>query len=236
LIPAGLLVLVLAAACSSGNAREAEREQQSRASQEAKLAGLQATYSSSVINPGTPTPAPTVIPLPTLDRLVLTRSLGGNGPSEELASVPSNFGTVYAGALLNGLRGGTMVSAIWRGERGNVYVSETTVDGDAAQAWVGMPLPLDGSLPPGNYAVILLVAVGDDPPVSLNSLVFEITSSGSQARAVSPGGAPRIVANDGDANDDSSGPGSGGGGFDEDVVDSSGPGGAPPIVPVEDDD
>ena len=226
---AGLGVVLLVAACSSGNAREAERGQAAQASETARLSQLQATYSAGFINPGTPTPAPTPASLPTLERLVLAGSVGNNGPAEELASVPANFGTVYAGALLNGLSGGTVVSALWRGERGNVYTSETRVEQNAAQAWVGLPLPLDGSLAPGAYAVIILVTVGDEPPVSLNSLVFEITASGSSARALQPGLAPRIVSDDDDDDD----------GFGESGTGEGGQGdgqGQPPIEPRDDDD
>jgi hypothetical protein len=270
--PAGagrLLLLLVAlpvvlAACSSGNAREAARGREAHASEEARLTDLQATYSAGFFHPATPgagTPAPTPTPdprLPTLERLVLARNLAGNGPTEELAAVPANFGTVYAGALLHGLPAGAVVSALWRGERGNVYLAETTIEGAAADAWVGLPLPLDGSLPPGNYAVILRVAVGAEPPVPLNSLVFEITPAGSSARPVGSGRAPRIVPVDGQPEDDFGEDGSqeDGGGWgtesqdDGAGQDNSGPGGgdwdptgdqgggegnSPPIVPVEDE-
>jgi hypothetical protein len=246
---AALLVLLVLAGCNSGNAREAERGREAQASEEARLPELQATYSADFFEPGTPPPGSTPTPdasLPTLDRLVLTRNVGGNGPTEELASVPANLGTVYAGALLHGLRRGTVVSAIWRSERGNVFFSEATVDRDAADAWVGLSMPLDGSLAPGEYAVIVLVAVGEDPPVSLNSLVFEITPSGSQPQAVGSGRAPRIVPNDGDADEDVGRDDD----FEEDDFEDegfeddggfeggsdSGEGSGPPIVPVEEDE
>jgi hypothetical protein len=210
------LVLLTLSACSSGNAREAEQGRDADASEEARLADLQATYSAGFVDPGTPDASPTAdARFPTLDRLVLTSNLAGNGPTEELASVPANYGTVYAGALLNGLRRGMVVSALWRNERGDVYRSETTIERAADQAWVGLPLPLDGSLAPGNYAVILFVAVADEDPVALNSLVFEITSSGTQARSLAPGRTSR-------GND------SGGGG------DSGGSGDSPTIVPIDD--
>jgi hypothetical protein len=223
--------LLLLVGCSSGNAREAERGQASRASEEARVADLQATYSAGFFDPGTPTPGPTSAALPTLDRLVLTRNLSGNGPSDELASVPADAGTVFAGALLHGLARGMVVGAIWRGEQGDVYASETTIEADAGDAWIGLPLPLDGTLPPGDYAVVVYVIVGDEGPVGLNSLVFEITSAGSQARAAGSGGGSRIQSTD-DEDDQS----------DSDVDESesggseTGEGDSPPIVPVEDDD
>ena len=218
--------MLLLAGCSSGNAREAERGQVGQASEEAKVPDLQATYSAGFFDLGTPTPGPTTVALPTLDRLVLTRNLTANGPSEELASIPADAGTVYAGALMHGVARGVVVGAIWRGEQGNVYTTETAIEQEAADTWVGLPLPLDGGLPPGTYAVVIYAIAGDDGPVGLNSLVFEITASGTRPRAVGSGGGSRIVTSDDDDDDaDAAEPES-----------ETGSGDAPPIVPVDDDD
>jgi hypothetical protein len=216
-----ICVALLVAGCSSGNAREAERGQVRQASEEARVPELQATYSAEFFDPGTPTPDQTSVTLPTLDRLVLTRNLTANGPGEELASIPADAGTVYAGARLHGVARGVVVGAIWRNEQGTVYSTETTLERDAAETWVGLSLPRDGGLPPGSYAVVIYVIAGDEEPVGLNSLVFEITASGTRPRAVGTGGGSRIESSDDDD--------------DFEPESETGSGDAPPIVPVDDD-
>ena len=171
-----LVLLLLLAGCASGEASDARRGQRQDAAEPATLLERQATFTARAYFPPTATPAPTRSPASTLASLVLTLGLGpGNEPTEEYASVPTDAGTAYAGALLHNLLPGQVVSAAWTNADGAVVASSHyDVTAAADRQWVPLPLYLDGGLPPGEYAVYVFA---DERP--LDSLVFRLLPAGS---------------------------------------------------------
>jgi len=172
-----LVLVLLLAACASGDAQDARRGQREDVAAGATVPALQATYTAQRFFPSTPTPVPTRPPAATLSSLVLTLGLGaGDEPTDEYAAVPTTAGTAFAGALVNGLQPGQVVSAAWTNADGLVVsTSRFDVTAAADRRWVPLPLYLDGALAPGDYAVHVYV---DERP--LNSLVFRLLPAGSQ--------------------------------------------------------
>lgn len=170
------LCLALLAGCASGTATDARRGQRQDTAEEANLPAQQATFTAQEYFPPTPTPLPTRPPAPALASLVIALALGaGNEPVDEYAAVPTNAGTIYASARLDGLRAGQVVSASWTDANNTVVAtSRFDIPAGADRDWVALPLALDGSLAPGDYAVYLFA---DDRP--LNSLVFRLLPAGS---------------------------------------------------------
>ena len=165
-------VVSLLAACAGGSAEEARRGQARDAAATAELPERQATRVAERFFPLTPTPAPTPPPVPTLESLVITLGFAGDAPQGSYASIPADA-AMSAGALLNGLFAGQVVTAAWTdGAGNNVGSTRVEITADTGRQWVA--LPLNGSLPPGEYAVYLFVGER-----RLGSLVFGVTAPGT---------------------------------------------------------
>lgn len=173
---------LLLAGCAGGTVNEARLGQARDAEVTPRLDQQQATFTAAEFFPPTPTPTPVPPPPPTVESLVVTLSVGaGDVPQGSFASVPSDAGTVFAGALLNGLQAGQEIEAVWTDMFGNeVGTSRVAVEVDAGQQWVALPLRI-GGLPPGDYAVYLF---GQDR--RLASLVFVVGPPGSGAQQFPP--------------------------------------------------
>jgi hypothetical protein len=179
--------ILLLSACATGTAVESHDAEQRDAMRTPILEMVQETRTSERFFPPTGTPAPTPRPVPTLAQLVITTAVGaGNAPQDNEASVPSDAGTVYAGAQLGNVVAGHHVVGIWTAAGGN-EVGRSAVDITAAadSTWVAFPLRLSGQLAPGDYAVYVDV---DDRRIG--SLAFTITAPGSAPQAL-----PQLPAN-----------------------------------------
>lgn len=167
-----LLALMVAslAGCASGDVKESRRFEAQEAGQEAVVPEYQlTTVAQEVIRPAA-SPHPTMTPAATLARLVLTSSNSGGEPIDELRSVSASAGAIYAAALIANVQPGQTVSAIWIGQDENLIAqSDSVMPGGVSQAWLYFPLQLNGSLPPGNYGVVITV-----DGVRLESLAFRL--------------------------------------------------------------
>jgi hypothetical protein len=172
----GLALLVLLAACAGSSAQEARRGQARDAASSPVLPKAQATRTSQRFFPTATPPKPTPPPLPTLGSLVITLGLGGDGsPQGSYASVPADAGTAYAAALLRDVYDGQVAAARWVDAAGGTWAtSKVEIEADADQTWVGLPLTLNGAIPPGEYAVYLFVGER-----RIGSLLFRIDPVGS---------------------------------------------------------
>jgi hypothetical protein len=164
------LLIVPLAACASGNAREAEPFATRDAEETAVMPEAQQTalIERFFPTPGEPTKEPT--PIVVLESLVLTTSLGSNNePQQEVRGV-SGTGTLYADALCHYLTKGSVATAYWTNKDDTVvYTSELRIDADAETQWLAFQWNVDGSQPPGNYAVYIYI-----DSWMLSSLVFRI--------------------------------------------------------------
>ena len=215
----GLALVLLLAGCASGTAEEARRRQERDAETSPALPQAPATHVVGRFFKPTPTPTKAPPAPPTLERLEVTTGLfSDNAPQGNYASVPADAGTVYVDALLHGLRAGHVLTATLTDAAFHpVATSEVEIDADAEQRWVALPFTLNGSLPPGEYAVFLFAGER-----RLNELAFTVTPPGSGSQLLpdppanpsvdqpAPGGAPN--AEDGNPRrrrDDASGQGQG---------------------------
>ncbi len=167
-----LLVVATTAGCISEQAKDQRLASTREATRGAILAEVEATMIATRFHLPTPTPAPTLVISPVLANLVLARSVGADGsPLAEIRSVPTGAsGTIYAAAEIAHLRAGQRVIAVWTNASGaELGRSEQTITAAAPRQWVALPWTLDGTLPPGWYAVLIYV---DD--TRLNSLAFRI--------------------------------------------------------------
>ena len=171
-----LVGVFLLAGCASGSAEEARQGEARDAVKTPALPEAQATWTAKEFFPPTPTPGPLPPPLPTLESLQITTSVGAGGePQGDFASVPADAGTVYADALLDGVHAGQVISARWVDAGGNtIATARVPIDADANQQWAALPLTLNGSLAPGEYAVYLYAGER-----RLNSVVFSVSPAGS---------------------------------------------------------
>jgi hypothetical protein len=169
---APVLILVALAGCVSEQAQDQRLASTREATRGAVLAEVEATVITTRFALPTPTPAPTLAIQPALANLVLARSVSADGsPLDEIRSVPAYAsGTIYAAAEISHLRTGQTVVAVWTNASGaEIGRSAQTVAANADRQWIALPWTLDGTLPPGTYAVFIYV---DD--IRLNSLVFRI--------------------------------------------------------------
>ena len=167
-----LLILTALAACVSEQAQDQRLASTREATRGAVVAEVEATVITTRFTLPSPTPAPTLVTQPALANLVLARSVSTDGsPLDEIRSVPAYAGgTIYAAAEIAHLRAGQTVVAVWTNANGaEIGRSAQTISADADLQWVALPWTLDGTLPPGTYAVFIYV---DD--IRLNSLVFRI--------------------------------------------------------------
>jgi hypothetical protein len=162
--------VVSLAGCASGNAREAEPFATKDAEKTAVVPEAQQTalIQRFFPTPGAPTEEPT--PIVVLESLVLTTSLGSNNePQQEVRGV-SGSGTLYADALCHYLTKGSVATAYWTNKDDTVvYSSEIPIDEDAESRWLAFQWNVDGSLPPGQYAVYIYI-----DSWMLSSLVFQL--------------------------------------------------------------
>jgi hypothetical protein len=169
---AALGVVATMAGCVSEQAQDQRLASTREATRGAVLAEVEATMITTRFQLPSPTPAPTLVIAPALANLVLARSVSADGsPLDEIRSVPTGAtGTIYAAAEIAHLRAGQRVIAVWTNAGGaELGRSEYTITMDAPRQWVALPWTLDGTLPPGWYAVLIYV---DD--TRLNSLAFRI--------------------------------------------------------------
>lgn len=167
-----LIVALCLAACETGRVDEARDAAERDATRGAVLPDVQATSIAERFRPPTPTPMPTPTLAPALAQLVLTSGVGPSGaPRDELRLVPAyTRTTIYAAAQLSHVQPGQTVVAIWANAAGGEIQRTTArITSGAASQWVALPLTLDGTLPPGSYAVYLYV-----DEYRLTSLVFRI--------------------------------------------------------------
>jgi len=171
-----LSLLVILTGCAGSSAQEARRGQARDAASSPTLPRAQATRTTQRFFPTATPSKPTPPPLPTLGSLVITLGLGGDGsPQGSYASVPADAGTAYAAALLKGVYEGQIAAARWVDATGlTLTTSKFEVESNADQSWVGLPLTLNGSVAPGEYAVYLFVGER-----RLGSLLFRIDPAGT---------------------------------------------------------
>lgn len=170
---AALVVVAMGAGCVSEQAQDQRLASTREATRGSILAEVEATMITTRFLLPSPTPAPTLVIAPALTNLVLARSVSADGsPLDEIQSVPAGAtGTIYAAAEIAHLRAGQHVVAIWtNGSGAELWRSEQLIGSDAPRQWVALPWTLDGTLPPGWYAVLIYV---DD--TRLNSLAFRIS-------------------------------------------------------------
>lgn len=182
-----MLMAVLVAGCSSGNARDSRIDQARDAGLPDQLAAKQATRTVERFFPPTATPSVTEVPNPALESLSITFGFRQDGtPDGSYESVPAGVGTAYAAAQLSGLSAGQVVQAVVTDGWGNeIAKPEVIIDPGAADRWLALPIGLPAEVAPGEYGVFVFV---DDRP--LGSLAFGITSPGSSAQLL-----PELPAN-----------------------------------------
>jgi hypothetical protein len=165
-----LMVTVTLVGCASGNAIEAEPFATRDAKETAVMPEAQQTAIIERFFPTPDKPTKESTPIVTLESLVLTTSLGPNSePSGEVRGV-SGTGTLYAAALVHDLTKGSVASAYWTNKDDTViYSSEISIDESAETRWLAFQWNIDGSLPPGNYAVYIYI-----DSWMLGSLVFQL--------------------------------------------------------------
>ena len=174
-----LAVCIVLTGCSSGAAREAERDRARDAGLEDQLAAQQATRTVQRYFPPTGTPAPTEPPAPALGQIALTFGFRPDGtPDGSYASVPAGAGSVYVATRLTGLSVGQKVRAIVIDAWGNeVAAPEIVIDPGAADRWLALPVALPAELAPGQYGVFVFA---DEHP--LGSLAFGVSGVGTSAQ------------------------------------------------------
>lgn len=184
-----LLVIVALGGCSTGSARDARVGATRAAEDEIVLPAAQATYSVREFRPGTPDASPTAAPRPTLTTIAVTTAVAQDGsPIGIFNALPANAGTMYVAVLIANLSAGQTVMAILENvaekpkDRKTFGYAEATVSGSGVEQWLALQLPLDGSIPPGKYAVYVSLN-GEDYPFG-NSIAVEITANGSAPRKI----------------------------------------------------
>jgi hypothetical protein len=165
-----LLVTATLAGCASGNALEAEPFATRDAEETAVMPQAQQTAIIERFFPTPDKPTKDSTPIVTLESLVLTTSIGSNNePRGEVRGV-SGAGTLYAAALVHDLTKGSVASAYWTNKADTViYSSEISIDENAETRWLAFQWNIDGSLPPGDYAVYIYI-----DSWMLGSLVFQL--------------------------------------------------------------
>ncbi len=179
-----LLVAMLLAGCASGSAEDARRGERRQAARGVLLPQEQATANAERFDPGTPTPVPTLPPMPVLEAFELTLNVDASGaPQGAYGGIPADAGRVYATALLRYLQPGQQVTATLRLPDDTVLLSSSfDVTTATDRAWIALPLEMNGTLAPGDYALWLAI---DDQ--SVNSLVVQVTGFGTAPRQLSGG-------------------------------------------------
>lgn len=194
-----LPLVLLLAACSTGQARDARRAQERDAQAPPVMPLQQATRIAERYFPATATPAPTPPLYPFVGQLAVTLAVNPDGsPQGAYASVPADAGTLYAAARLYDAAVGHRITAIWTDAFGNV-AGETAIDLTAVgnPQWVAMPLGLNPGMAPGPYAVWLYadgrrigsLAFQINPPGSAPQMYAELPAN-PQAPAATQGPAP----------------------------------------------
>lgn len=195
-LPLLLMVLVVAlgalAGCASDKASDQNRARHTAEAGTSVISGDQATYAANRY--ASPSLSPTPIPRSAghvHEMGVAVSVQGNNQPSNFVTSVPTNAGTIYVAANVDGLPENSTVTAILfpnakkPADRKVVLQASITVSG-SGQQWIAVPLQLDGSLPTGQYGVALSL---QNPPANvtdpeLGSLGIELTSPGTPPKSV----------------------------------------------------
>ncbi len=177
-----LLLAVLLAGCATGSAEDARRGERRQATRGVLLPQEQATANAQRFSPGTVTPVPTIPPAVVLESFVLTLNVDGSGaPQGAYGGIPADAGRIYAAALLHHLQAGQQVTATLRLPDDTVLLSSSfDVTTATDRAWIALPLDMNGTLAPGDYALWLSV---EDR--TLNSLVVQVTGFGTAPRPLS---------------------------------------------------
>jgi hypothetical protein len=185
LLTTGLLVTLLAA-CSTGDAEDAEIAATREAAESTNIvADIEATQvvREFFAPTGEPSPDPTVVP--SLANLRLTTSLRDqDAPGETIYTFRRGGAPLYADAQVANVGPGQRVVAVWINSSGDV-VERTSVGMENARELVWIPLRWDvpSSIPGGTYTVMIQVlgpginddgTPVDDDVTELGSLVFRI--------------------------------------------------------------
>ena len=176
---AGVCSVAMLTGCAGGSATEARVDEQRDLLRTPLMENAQATYTAETFFPKQGTPVPTPEAIPFLGALVITTAVGpGNVPQGQFASVPSDAGTVYAGAQIGNGTAGQHVVGIWTDAWGKeVGRAGLELASSADLTWVAFPLRLDGQLPPGDYGVFI-----DVDKRRIGSLAFTVTAPGTGAQ------------------------------------------------------
>ncbi len=179
-----LLLAMLLTGCATGSAEDARRGERRQATRGVLLPQEQATANAQRFSPGTVTPVPTIPPAVVLESFLLTLNVDGSGaPQGAYGGIPADAGRVYAAALLHHLQPGQQVTATLRLPDDTVLLSSSfEVTAATERAWIALPLDMNGTLAPGDYALWLSV---DER--TLNSLVVQVTGFGTSPRQLTEG-------------------------------------------------
>jgi len=122
--------------------------------------------------------------MPVLESFLLTLDVDASGsPQGAYGGIPADAGRVYATALLHHVQPGQQVTATLRLPDDTVLLrSSVDVTSATDSAWIAIPLDLNGTLAPGDYALWLAI---DDQTV--NSLVIQLSAFGTAPRQLSGG-------------------------------------------------
>ncbi len=162
------LLLVVLAACSTGNAKDSETYEQHEATRKAELPIVQATTTARFFS-GTPTAGPTTTPIAVLADIALATSVNGDGsPQNEVRS--AGGGTIYASAKVHNVTKGTLFTAIWGKPDGTeIFRSEVTADVSSGDQWFSFAWDGVGGQPSGDYAVFIYA-----DSMLIGSLAFQV--------------------------------------------------------------
>jgi len=164
------LVALALAGCGTGTVDESRMYQEQEATESSQVESAQQTETARFFA-GTPVAGPTSTPQPVLSSLRLSTSVGSNGePLDERSNAPAG-GTIYASARIHDLSpGSTYYAVLGRKDGTAITQGEITVEQGADNAWLSFPFAINGTLPPGEYAVFIYTE-----GVLLGSLVFNLT-------------------------------------------------------------
>lgn len=148
------LLLVVLAACSTGNAKDSETYEQHEATRRAELPIVQATTTARFFS-GTPTAGPTTTPIAVLADLALATSVNGDGsPQNEVRD--AGGGTIYASAKVHNVTKGTVFTAVWGKPDGTeIFRTQVTAESSNGDQWFSFAWDGIGGQPGGDYAVFI---------------------------------------------------------------------------------
>lgn len=162
------VLLVVLAACGSGNADESQTYEEHEATRQAQLPIVQATTTARFFS-GTPTAGPTSTPIAVLADLALATSVNADGsPQNEVRNAGGS--TIYASAKVHNVTEGTVFTAIWgRPDGTEITRTEVTAESSAGDRWFSFSWDGAGGQPSGDYAVFIYADA-----MMIGSLAFQM--------------------------------------------------------------